>query len=90
MANSKSKSMATAKSSAKKSTGTAAKPAGKSKKTAANVPAAKGRKVSAGKTLPGEDAIRMRAQEIYIERISRGEHGTAEEDWLNAEKQLRD
>jgi hypothetical protein len=35
-----------------------------------------------------EDDIRRRAEEIYLERIARGEDRPAEEDWLQAEKEL--
>jgi hypothetical protein len=40
------------------------------------------------KILPTEDAIREKAREIYFERIARGEHGTAEDDWREAEELL--
>jgi hypothetical protein len=39
---------------------------------------------------PSEDEIRAKASEIYYERMSRGEHGTAEGDWLEAEAILRE
>lgn len=38
---------------------------------------------------PTESEIRELAEIIYHERILRGEHGTAEEDWLKAESDLR-
>ncbi len=38
---------------------------------------------------PGDDEIRKKAQELYNERVFRGEHGSAEQDWLNAERLLR-
>lgn len=41
------------------------------------------------KYVPSEDEIREKAMEIYYERISRGEHGTAEDDWHEAEELLR-
>jgi hypothetical protein len=48
---------------------------------------------SAGKTVtkksvPGEEQIREKAREIYLERIARGKHGTAEDDWREAEDLL--
>ena len=35
------------------------------------------------------DAIRRRAEEIYRERISNGNHGDEVSDWLQAEKELK-
>lgn len=40
------------------------------------------------KNMPGEDEIREKAREIYFERIARGEHGTPEDDWREAEELL--
>lgn len=37
-----------------------------------------------------EDDIRKRAEEIYLERIARGDYRPAEEDWLQAERELRE
>jgi hypothetical protein len=39
--------------------------------------------------LPGEEEIREKAEEIYYQRMERGEYGTAEEDWFNAVEYLR-
>jgi hypothetical protein len=64
-----------------------AKTASKSKKPAATSKAGKTQK-AAVKSHPGENEIRLKAQEIYNERIFRGEHGTPEQDWLKAEEQL--
>lgn len=36
-----------------------------------------------------ESLIRRRAEEIYHERIAKGEHGTADGDWMKAEKELK-
>jgi hypothetical protein len=36
------------------------------------------------------DEISEKANEIYLQRIERGEQGTAEQDWINAEKHLND
>jgi len=45
--------------------------------------------VKAASSLPGENEIRLKAQELYNKRIARGISGTAEEDWLKAEKLLK-
>lgn len=50
---------------------------------------AKQKKASAVKYVPGEDEIREKAREIYYERIARGEHGTPEDDWKEAEELLK-
>jgi hypothetical protein len=50
---------------------------------------AKSRKTPMGNYTPSEDEIREKAKEIYHQRILRGEHGTAVEDWNNAEKLLK-
>jgi hypothetical protein len=39
---------------------------------------------------PNEEEIRKKASELYHQRIETGEHGTAEEDWIEAEKYLND
>lgn len=39
---------------------------------------------------PDEEDIREKAKEIYSQRIERGEHGTAENDWFEAENYLRE
>ena len=41
------------------------------------------------KIRPGEDQIREKAIEIYYDRIARGEYGTAETDWYEAEELLK-
>ncbi len=46
-------------------------------------------KTSPGKYVPSEDEIREKAREIYFERIARGEHGTPEGDWHEAEELLQ-
>jgi hypothetical protein len=46
-------------------------------------------KNSSGKNVPSEEEIREKAREIYYERISRGEHGTPEDDWREAEELLK-
>ncbi len=62
----------------------------------------KSRKVSKGKDLsnsrmvrieramPSEEEIREKARDIYEQRIERGEAGTPEKDWFDAEAYLRD
>jgi len=75
--------MERSKSSSKpkaKSTGT---------KTVAASRSVKSAKVSAGRSHPAEEEIRKKAQELYNERVFRGEHGSAEDDWLNAERLLK-
>jgi hypothetical protein len=37
-----------------------------------------------------EEDIREKANEIYLRRVERGESGTAETDWLEAEKYFSD
>jgi hypothetical protein len=39
--------------------------------------------------VPREDEIREKAREIYYERIAKGEHGTPEGDWHEAEELLK-
>jgi len=66
---------------------TAASAAVKSKKTGAK---SGSKKVTALKTGPTEEQIRKKAEEIYHERMTRGEHGTSEDDWHKAESLLKD
>jgi hypothetical protein len=61
----------------------------KPKKTADAAEASKKKKVVISKSVPSEEEIREKAREIYYERIARGEHGTAEDDWREAEELLR-
>ena len=61
----------------------------KPKTTSETGKAVKSKKVSSSKSEPGEDEIRNKAREIYYERIARGEHGTPEDDWLEAERLLK-
>jgi hypothetical protein len=58
------------------------------KKSAAEPKTPRKKKASPVKTMPGEDQIREKAREIYFERIARGEHGTPEDDWREAEELL--
>ena len=47
------------------------------------------KKVDPGKSAPTEEQIREKAKEIYHQRLLRGEYGTAQEDWIKAEKLLK-
>jgi hypothetical protein len=62
---------------------------GKTKKTSDAGKTIKKKKVTTGKYVPSEEEIREKAREIYYERISRGEHGTPEGDWREAEELLK-
>ena len=70
-------------------TTTKAKTVSKSKKTSSSPKTVKQKKVVSAKYVPGEDEIREKAREIYYERIARGEHGTPEGDWREAEELLK-
>ena len=68
------------------------------KKTTSATGGTKAKTTSKSKTAskPGSSAkaptleeIRKKAAEIYHDRISRGEHGSAEDDWLKAEQILK-
>jgi hypothetical protein len=50
----------------------------------------KNKKVILVRPKPDEKDIRKKASELYHQRIEKGEHGTAEEDWIEAEKYLND
>jgi hypothetical protein len=64
------------------------KAAPKTKKTAAEAKPVRNKKTPPAKAMPGEEEIREKAREIYFERIARGEHGTPEGDWREAEELL--
>ena len=68
---------------------TKAKTVSKPKKTSNAGKTTKKKSVTAAKYVPGEDEIREKAREIYYERIARGEHGTPEGDWHEAEDLLK-
>ncbi len=61
----------------------------KPKKTSDAVKEVKIRKVATRKSEPTEDEIRKKAEEIYHQRIARGEHGTALDDWNKAKELLK-
>ena len=67
---------------------TISKPKKTTKKPAAADKPLKSRKVTAAKSAPTEQEIREKAREIYYERIARGEHGSPEGDWREAEELL--
>lgn len=68
---------------------TKAKTVSKPKKTSDVAKTVKPKKAVSAKFVPGEDEIREKAREIYYERIARGEHGTPEGDWREAEELLK-
>jgi len=68
---------------------TKAKTTSTAKKSPAAVKTTKTKKQAVSKTLPTEEEIRMKAQEIYNQRMHKGEHGTASDDWHKAEKLLK-
>ena len=61
----------------------------KQKKTSDTGQAVSSSKVTAIKPGPTEEEIRVKAREIYNERLIRGEQGTSEGDWIKAEELLR-
>lgn len=61
----------------------------KPKKTTDASKAVKKKKITTGKYVVTEEEIREKAREIYFERIARGEHGTPESDWHEAEELLK-
>ncbi len=66
-----------------------AKEISKPKKTSEVGGAVNSKKVTTSKSGQSEEEISKRAYEIYQQRIARGENGTAENDWLEAEQLLR-
>ena len=77
-----------AKSPVKKETKTQTTSKGKNPSAATEI--SKTEKGTTLKSAPSEYEIRAKAQEIYNDRLTRGEHGSAESDWIKAEKLLRD
>ncbi|TAL63552.1 MAG: hypothetical protein EPN88_12040 [Bacteroidetes bacterium] len=61
----------------------------KPKKTSTAGKTSKSKKPVTGKYVPSEEEIREKAREIYYERIARGEHGSSESDWREAEELLK-
>lgn len=68
---------------------TKAKTISKPKKTPDAGKALAKKKVTSSRYVPSEQEIREKAREIYYERIARGEHGTPEGDWREAEDLLK-
>jgi intergrase/recombinase len=68
---------------------TKAKTISKPKKTPDAGKALAKKKVTSSRYIPSEEEIREKAREIYYERIARGEHGTPEGDWREAEELLK-
>jgi len=62
----------------------------KPKKTSENKEQVKSNIVIINKPEPSEEEIREKAEEYYHMRIARGEHGTAENDWFEAEAYLKE
>jgi hypothetical protein len=68
---------------------TKAKTISKPKKTPDSGKVLAKKKVTSSRYVPSEEEIREKAREIYYERIARGEHGTPEGDWREAEDLLK-
>ena len=58
----------------------------KSKKNDEGKDSVKSKKIIVVNSGTTEEDIREKANEIYLHRVERGEEGTAETDWLEAEK----
>jgi hypothetical protein len=61
----------------------------KKKKPSSAGKAVRSKKVITSKSVPNQEEIRKKAEEIYLQRIARGEHGTAIDDWHKAEELLK-
>jgi len=66
-----------------------AKPVSKPKKTSGVSKTVKSKKATGKKSVLNDEEIRKKANEIYMERIARGEHGTSLDDWHKAEEILK-
>jgi len=62
---------------------------GNTGKSAAASKTVKGKNILSLKQIPSENEIRIKAQEIYNSRLISGLQGSAESDWLQAEKLLK-
>jgi len=62
----------------------------RSAKSIENKTSVKHRKVKTEKSFPSEEDIREKAEELYHQRIERGEDGSALEDWIQAESILQE
>ena len=61
----------------------------RSVKTGTTVSATRTARPRIKKVTPSEDEIRVKAQELYRERMTAGQGGSAEDDWLKAERILK-
>jgi hypothetical protein len=66
------------------------KTSGKSGKTSKNIKEVQSNNIAISNFRIDEEKIREKARDIYYQRIERGENGTPEDDWLEAEASLRD
>jgi len=66
-----------------------AKANSKPKKSSVDEELKKTRKPSASKPMPTVEEIRIKAYEIYNQRINRGIYGTESDDWTAAESLLK-
>ena len=66
----------------------ATKSARATKTTTRNKDSVRSSEVTKGKSKPSEESIRTKAEDLYHQRIDRGEDGTSENDWLTAESYL--
>jgi hypothetical protein len=66
------------------------KPVSDKTESAGSLKKEKKSEISANGSQISEEIIREKANDLYLQRLERGEHGTAENDWIEAEKHLRD
>jgi hypothetical protein len=62
----------------------------KSKKNDEGKDSVKSKKIIVVNSGTTEEDIREKANEIYLQRVEHGEDGTAETDWIEAEKYFSD
>ncbi len=60
----------------------------KSNKITKTGEAVRNTRITGRRTRPTEEEIRRKAEEIYYQRVSRGEQGSATDDWRKAEELL--
>lgn len=65
------------------------KPTSKIGKASESGEKVRGSKVTISNHEPDIEEIRLKAKEIYLERVARNEQGTSEEDWHKAERLLK-
>jgi hypothetical protein len=78
------KKVTTKKTPAPKPKKAAAKP-----KSAAKPTAVKAKQTVTGKKEPGEEEIRAKAHQIYLDRIAKGINRDSDEDWHEAVEELK-